>query len=75
MKMVRSSGAFSTWAFGLESTWRCPDRHRLDDVDLAREQRTRVVSEAIGVKMIFPQVTFHLAPVIRAGLNTVFTPG
>ena len=69
--MVRSSGPFSTWAFGLEFDPRdILDRNRLDDVDFAREQG----GDARGVRADrreddFLEVMLRLAPPVRVGLE------
>ena len=67
---MRSSGPFSTWAFGLEFHPRdILDRNRLDDVDFAREQG----GDARGVRADrgeddFLEVMLRLAPPVRVGL-------
>ena len=69
--MVRSSGPFSTWAFGLEFDPRdILDRNRLDDVDLTREQGgdARGVRTDRGENDLL-EIMFGLAPPVRIGLE------
>src|SRR5258708_1098563 len=76
-KMVRTSGPFSTCAFGLESTREISWIGTGSMMSTSPESRaaTRVASEAIGVKMISLRLCSGLRHQFGLPLNTVFTPG
>ena len=75
--MVRSSGPFSTWAFGLALTramsWIGTGSMTSTSPDSSAA--TRVASEPIGVKMISLRLCSGLPHQFGLALNTVFTPG
>ena len=76
-KMVRSSGPFSTWAFGLESTREMSWIGTGSMTSTSPDSRaaTRVASEPIGVKMISLRLCSGLRHQFGLALNTVLTPG
>ena len=76
-KMVRSSGPFSTWAFGLESTRAISWIGTGSMTSTSPDSRaaTRVASEPIGVKTISLRLCSGLRHQFGLALNTVFTPG
>src|SRR6185295_14669366 len=76
-KMVRSSGPFSTWAFGLESTREISWIGTGSMTSTSPDSRaaTRVASEPIGVKMISLMLCSALRHQFGLALKTVLTPG
>ena len=73
---MRSSGPVSTCAFGRVHPLDVLQRHRLDDVHLARQERGdagRVGADRREDDL--GQVVLRLAHQAAFGLNTVFTPG
>src|SRR5256885_7836006 len=76
-KMVRSSGPFSTWAFGVESTREISWIGTGSMTSTSPDSRaaTRVASEPIGVKMISLRLCSGLRHQFGLALNTVLTPG
>src|SRR6478672_8528662 len=72
-KMVRSSGPFSTWAFGLESTREISWIGTGSMMSTSPDSRaaTRVASEPIGVKMISFRLCSGFCHQFGFGLNTL----